>query len=587
MSISPLLSFSWTKLVGMIIFSFFFICLGHEVRRVVNEDRTCICAYDGLGYYMYLPQLLNEGNLFIEKDQIEKLASNYCEDVLIYQLHQRPNGKWVDIYHMGIAAMQAPGFISGHLIAKLTNYPQDGFSKPYHIAYLLQALLYIGLGLLFCGKLFRLFFSDQLSALLLVLIYTATNIGITFTHQFELPHLYTFFLNAAFIYYVLRYSEKKTRKHLLFSVLLFGLSTFVRPTQAVIGLLPLVVWGASYGWNKGLLKLILLFPLSALIWNLPQMLYWIVVGEGFPLLNLHLERVLLSEPNLIDFNFSFKKGWLLYSPIMILSILGMYFTFKKKRFIGIAFGLLFLIYIYVMASWECWWYAASFGQRPMVDIYPILFVLIGFVFLEVKQVRVAKVSLTIFCALAIALSVFQSIQFDKGILHISNMTKEHYTEIWGKLDPSEVDFSKLEIDREKLDWLREFDYDSTKQLYLSNIKLWSLPEPLRIKKAGFVHVIDIPVLDYTKTNEVQTQFAWEYLSEDMNKQAEIRVDFVKKGNHIFDWNTIMLNNQNKASLNIPYLDNQNDLMRIVVYNESEQEIEIKRLEINAICLRRN
>src|SRR5688572_25814529 len=102
-----------------------------EVRKVVSNENTCICAYDGFGYYMYLPHFMKEGNLRMTNEWAQGLQNEYCGGIYAYQLVPAKNGQLLDVYHMGQAYIEAPSFLIGHAFAKMLGYKTDGFSKPY------------------------------------------------------------------------------------------------------------------------------------------------------------------------------------------------------------------------------------------------------------------------------------------------------------------------------------------------------------------------------------------------------------------------------------------------------------------------
>ena len=92
---------------------------------------------DAEGYYLYLPALFINGGF---------------EDLFVRSEGQFPffpeTNKRFTKYTYGVALMQAPFFLAGHGVAKLTGQPADGYSAPYIRAVQLAALLYGFLGLL-------------------------------------------------------------------------------------------------------------------------------------------------------------------------------------------------------------------------------------------------------------------------------------------------------------------------------------------------------------------------------------------------------------------------------------------------------
>jgi len=70
--------------------------------------------------------------------------------------------------------------------------------------------------------------------------------------------------------------------------------------------------------------------------------------------------------------FSFKAGWLVYSPAMMLAIVGLIPLFKNHRAHFLASIIFLLLFCYSCFSWREWWYGASLGQRAMIQAYPML-----------------------------------------------------------------------------------------------------------------------------------------------------------------------------------------------------------------------
>jgi hypothetical protein len=63
-----------------------------------------------------------------------------------------------------------------------------------------------------------------------------------------------------------------------------------------------------------------------------QLIYWkLTTGRWLYYSYEEGEKVRLFAPYLIPVLFSFKKGWLVYTPLMIFSILGLYSLYKKTK----------------------------------------------------------------------------------------------------------------------------------------------------------------------------------------------------------------------------------------------------------------
>ena len=72
--------------------------------------------------------------------------------------------------------------------------------------------------------------------------------------------------------------------------------------------------------------------------------------------------------------FSANNGLFIYSPIILLSIIGLILMIKHKSILGLYIGILFLIMSYIFASWWNWWFGCSFGARSFVEYYSLLII---------------------------------------------------------------------------------------------------------------------------------------------------------------------------------------------------------------------
>ena len=76
-----------------------------QLSKVTSGENTCVASYDGFGYYLYLAALADQGTLDVSKDWGQNLQNNYCGGAEAYQLLQRENGHFLDMYHMGLAGI--------------------------------------------------------------------------------------------------------------------------------------------------------------------------------------------------------------------------------------------------------------------------------------------------------------------------------------------------------------------------------------------------------------------------------------------------------------------------------------------------
>ena len=574
--------------VILLIFTVFAVSFAPKLADVASGEDKCLCGYDGYGYYLYLPHFFNEGDLDIKQEWAQHLQNEYCDGIYAYQIVRTEAGKELNTYHLGQAFIELPSYIIGDLTARMFGYKTDGFSKPYYIVFILNALLFIFLGLLYLRKLLLLFFSDRTTAISILGVYLASNIYITFFLQYDLQHLYLFALNAIFLYHTIQFVRTKSTKHLVFSAIVLGLTVAIRPTQVLLAVFPTILLLNEYGIRWAFFKRIWIYPVIGLIWNIPQIAYWWIIG-GEPFVpNLHSEDIILSDPNISDFLFSYKKGWLLYSPVFLLSIHGFVVIYKRNKALFWA-SLIFLpLYIWVMSSWECWWYAQSYGSRVMVDIYPVLAILIGMSISAWKHHVVKTIGYTFLIACSL-LSMIQTHQGLKGYLSFENMTKQHYWYIFGQIDIPNYTGKHQEMNRGINDptWIERAKSLSKQDYSYSEILVYDLVEPVTVEN-GSLFLTHLIVLDKLPSDEGMLRIDIELATSDSTKSAILMSETFSEFNW-YNWSPIELSigqRQNQTQkqthyINIQRLRHREDKMHFYFVASEGVKIDVETFTITA------
>ncbi|MGB3074998.1 MAG: hypothetical protein WBB36_06740, partial [Chitinophagales bacterium] len=282
-------------------------------------------SYDVTNYYCYLPAI------FIEKDLSLKFYDAHPEwYVQKYLPNKAPNGNNVIKMTMGVALYYAPFFFIAHTYALLFGTP-DGFSTPYRLMLLFSSIFFTTLGMFYLRKILLNYFKEGVTALVLLSIGIGTNLFYYTVHE-PMSHAYLFFTFILIMYFTIKWHKSQewaTAAKLGFFI---GLAILIRPTDGIIILIPLL-YGVTT-WDAFKNKIILLtrhwhqLILLTLFLFLPlffQMLYWknmtgqwiffSYVGEGF----------LWKEPMILDGLFSYRKGWFIYTPMMLFGFFGLVF----------------------------------------------------------------------------------------------------------------------------------------------------------------------------------------------------------------------------------------------------------------------
>ena len=406
--------------------------------------------WDGAGYYFYLPALFIYDDLALEnREWFEAKRVQYDLSGTLYQVHPVPDRtSHVNQYTSGIALILAPAFAVAHLLAEPLGYPRDGFSAIYPTTMAIWSLILAIAGIMAFRRMLLRFFPDQLSALLLVLIIAGTNYMVQIPGNLVSPHNYLFLLFALFITAVVDWHISFRARHFYIMVVTGGLACLIRPTELIWIFIPMfwgcrstaAAWSKIKSWISSYSRILIRSAIILVALASPQVIYWLI-STGRPFYMSYSnpgEGLDFTAPHTLDFLFSFRKGWFLYSPLMILAVLGFIPMFRQKREWALGLFIFFLLNLYVVSSWTTWWYAQCFSQRVMIHSLPLMAIPLGFALQWMSEVRLRKWVMGSVVVMFLGLSVFFQWQYLNYILHQDRMTKEYFLAVFGKtkVDPS-------------------------------------------------------------------------------------------------------------------------------------------------------
>lgn len=244
-----------------------------------------------------------------------------------------------------------------------------------------------------------------------------------------------------------------------------------------------------------------------------------------------------------------------------------------------------------MSSWECWWYAFSFGSRVMTDIYPLLAIVLGFTILGATKTYY-KTGLFAFTSFCICLSLFQSFQSIKYIIHPERMTKEQYWHVFGKTEIS--DAYRLEIDRENTDWIDYLEGYQNRGINHQNKIVYSFKKPKTAIPTEDLSIEKFRLLDKVPNDETCFLVSFKAMTSDSTKTSLLRMETVSKYN-CYGWDNYEISlgkTQNhyaeySVKFNLKNIRHSTDQMQIYIDNDNDVEVKIKDFEIRAITLIRD
>lgn len=392
-----------------------------------NGRWTKILKHDGYGYYAYLPAIFVYNDLsFSFKDDLKEneIIPNDAQNFRI-----KIGDNYVNKYFAGTAVAQIPFYMLGHLANYITDNPVDGYSVYYlifiHIGTIFYALLAQYLMILILRK---YGISDTISALVSLLMIFSTNIYIYIINEPTMSHVYSLAFVNIFILGSLLFFEKQSGKYFLAAMFALGMIILIRPVNGLIIFSLPFLSGSIRSFSGSIMSLLkkpLILSLGVLITTIivciQPIIYMIQTGSFF-VYSYGNESLDLLDPNMIKFMFSYKKGFFVYTPILVISIIGSFFLYKRNKFTFYSYSLFLILVIYVLSSWWNWWYGGSFSSRVMIEYYTFFAIPLALV---LSKSKLKKTFLTISIILLLITQV-QMYQYIYGYIHWSDMNKERY-----------------------------------------------------------------------------------------------------------------------------------------------------------------
>jgi hypothetical protein len=402
-------------------------------KNLDTLGKNKIIQNDVISYYAYLPAAVIFGDLTFSF--IPELPEDFEGTIW---LQTAPTGKPILRMTMGLALLWLPFFLLAHVFAQITGVSALGYSWPYSLSIFLATLFYLAAGLYYLRKILLKYVPDLVVAFTLATIVLATNLMYYVISEPGMSHVYSFALIVMFIYYTLKWIEIPGFKNTLILGFLAGIIVLIRPVNILVLLFPALTGINTFRQFiqriSGNWKMILLAGIASFIVLLPQMIYW-KAQTGHFLFNSYLDsgKFYFLDPDILNGLFSYRKGWLIYTPVMIFALGGIYLLRKNATPLFLPVILFVLLNVYVVYSWWCWWYGGSFGSRPMIDMYGIMAIPLAVLLHRIwrKALWIKGVAVIVLAGLLL-LNQFQMTQYRTSLLHWDSMTREAYWGIFGR-----------------------------------------------------------------------------------------------------------------------------------------------------------
>lgn len=428
---------SWHAFVPWLLF---IVVVWVAANTSFNKDyKNGVIEADAKGYYAYLPAVFIYHDLnFGFYNQIENKA--YYNSNLVYEYRREINSKIINKYYAGTALCLAPFYVTGHLITLVTGWPADGYSYYYTLLVHIGAMFYFLLAIVGLRSLLKLYeFDDTSIAFTLITMVLGTNLFYYVITEFGMSHLYSLATIIWFCIYIRKYFLGFNPKFLVYSFLILGIITLIRPLNVLVVLSIPFLTGNKEQLFKGVQKIyaekwyaLLAICGFLLIVSLQFIMYKIATGN-FVVYSYTNEGFNFLKPEITNFLFSYRKGMFVYTPVLLVCLGGFVYLYRDSwfQFYTLAGFLFFLVY--VLSSWHMWFYGGSFSQRVMIEFYPFFAILLVATLSEMRKRKLKYIFLSLLTIFIIICQI-QTYQYRRMQIHWSDMNKEKYWDVFLRID---------------------------------------------------------------------------------------------------------------------------------------------------------
>ena len=393
---------------------------------------------DGFSYYVYLPSWLLYGD-----PSLDAVARDCCGGRFpdFTAIRRWPGtGHWINPHPIGVAVQMLPFFATADALTWWSNLPRDGFSLYYQYFAGLAGVAYALGGLWVLRRLLTAHFEERVVVATLVTITWGTNLFHYAVFDSTFSHVYSFFLITLLLSLTDTWRRAPTWLGSVALGIAAGLIVMTRHPNAVFLLLvPLYGLDASKDLLSASKRLwarrahVAVVVGTAAICITPQLAiyrrasgHWLVnaynpLGVGLDLMAPHIAGVL----------FSVQKGLFFWSPVLVLSVFGLFVARGWARSLVPSLAIVMALETYLIASWRLWSFGGSYGHRAFTDALGLFAIPIAafFTWASGRSARIAR-SVAAGTTLAVGLSVFQMVQYWKGMIPLDNTTWDQYRAIF-------------------------------------------------------------------------------------------------------------------------------------------------------------
>lgn len=441
-----LTKFCWNYKYILLFLALFYLVLTQRFLNDKTNGLSGSVAMDGTGYYYYLPASIiyhDFSYAFYDnpKNKIKAEHKPYLDSYI--------NNTSINRYYCGTAICLLPFFLTACLISELAGTQLNGYTDTFLLMVSLASIFYFLISVYLILKVGLYFTIPEHTSFLISLVFLfGTNLIYYVIQEPSISHIYSFFAICLFYFQFQRLIKNTNLINCLLLSLCLGLIVLIRPPN-IIALLFIPFFFQSFQAFIAFFKQLFFTQFKAIVISFClflacvfiQLLFYYIQTGSFIVMSYTGMSFDFEDPQIVNILFSYRKGLFLYAPLIFVALLFCLF-FKGEWNKKISLFLTFAVFVYFTSSWWCWTYGGGFGNRPFVDIYPlILFSLLYFV---AKLSSVVKRVALLLTLPFVFYNQVMAYQYSHRLMDTyGNTTEENYWDIFMRTDLLSINQNKL------------------------------------------------------------------------------------------------------------------------------------------------
>lgn len=417
-------------LIFCVCFAFWFVDFWAPYNSLKNGSSF---QWDIFNYYSYLPAYFCNNGSF----EFEPFIPNDFNPVGPLKTHL-PKTTY------GMSVMYAPFFAIAYKIAYNTGTPLNGFTREFVDLVHLGSIFYVIMGLFFLRKLLLVYFNETVTTITLFSVLFGSMLFMYTFSSSESAHGYLFCLFSIFLWLTYKWHLESKWSTTLAIGFVIGLISLIRPTEIIIVLF-FIFWNVKTPQELLLkfrfflskyLHFVLIAAMGILIW-IPQFIFWKHHTGNYLYFSYPGERFFWNDPQIFNILFSYRKGWITYTPLVVMAFVGFFFVKKDFPISKGLFVFLTALSVYVLSCWWDWFFGGCFGARGFCQniaylSFPIAFLIDAALFSLKKIPFKGLLSLIVMAYVfsCVCLNVGQSYNYLHRKISPNAMSEKLYWEVF-------------------------------------------------------------------------------------------------------------------------------------------------------------